>query len=209
MALYTASQGSSASAAPGYGVVCSHSSMVVSGQGPAMHAENLLRAVGLHPLPKWSHCTEARLALGVRLHREAFSWPLVLPWWTCSTLCRATVWRRPRLCLRTWSLRPLGPLRFTGKLQIAEASGDPTVSAERYVTEEPYATGAGTGCTVRGGSDLFWCVLRALRSCLSFLFLFLCSVSVASEFEREEASMGGMQPQTERPPHVSLICCSH
>ena len=24
-----------------------------------MHAENLLRAVGLHPLPKWSHCTEA------------------------------------------------------------------------------------------------------------------------------------------------------
>ena len=24
-----------------------------------MHAENFLRAVGLHPLPKWSHCTEA------------------------------------------------------------------------------------------------------------------------------------------------------
>ena len=33
--------------------------MMVSGQGPAMHAENLLRAVRLHPLPKWSHCTEA------------------------------------------------------------------------------------------------------------------------------------------------------
>ena len=43
-----------------------------------------------------------------------------------------------------------GPLRFTGKLQIAEASGDPTVSAERCVTVEPCATGAGIGCTVRG-----------------------------------------------------------
>ena len=41
MALYTSSQGSSASAAPAYGMVCSHSSMMVSGQGPAMHAENL------------------------------------------------------------------------------------------------------------------------------------------------------------------------
>ena len=38
--LYTCSQ-TSASAAPAYGMVCSHSSMVVSGQGPAMNAENL------------------------------------------------------------------------------------------------------------------------------------------------------------------------
>ena len=34
------SQGSSASAAPAYGMVCSHSSMVVSGHGPAMYADN-------------------------------------------------------------------------------------------------------------------------------------------------------------------------
>ena len=40
MALYTSSQGSSASAAPDYRMVCSHSSMVVSGQGPAMDAKN-------------------------------------------------------------------------------------------------------------------------------------------------------------------------
>ena len=40
MALYTASQGSSVSAAPAYGMVCSHSSMAVSGHGPAMYAEN-------------------------------------------------------------------------------------------------------------------------------------------------------------------------
>ena len=41
MALYTASQESSASAAPAYGMVCSQSSVMVSGQGPAMRAENL------------------------------------------------------------------------------------------------------------------------------------------------------------------------
>ena len=40
MALHTASQGSSASAAPACGMVCSHSNMVVSGQGPVMYAEN-------------------------------------------------------------------------------------------------------------------------------------------------------------------------
>ena len=40
MALYPSSQGSSASAAPAYGMVCSHSSMAVSGHGPAMYAEN-------------------------------------------------------------------------------------------------------------------------------------------------------------------------
>ena len=40
VALWTSPQGSNASAAPAYGMVCSHSSMVVSGQGPAMHAEN-------------------------------------------------------------------------------------------------------------------------------------------------------------------------
>ena len=40
MALYTSSQGSSASAAPAYGMVCSHSSMEVSGHGPAMYAKN-------------------------------------------------------------------------------------------------------------------------------------------------------------------------
>ena len=59
VALYTSSQGSSASAAPAYGMVCSHASMVVSGLRTSHARRELVRAAGLHPLPKWSHCTAA------------------------------------------------------------------------------------------------------------------------------------------------------
>ena len=60
MALYTSAQGSSASAVPAHGMVCSHSSMVVSGQGPAMYAVSLYgQWVCTHSLPKGSHCAEA------------------------------------------------------------------------------------------------------------------------------------------------------
>ena len=39
--------------APAYGMVCSHSSVAVSGHGPAVRRE-LSRAMGLHPLSQWS-----------------------------------------------------------------------------------------------------------------------------------------------------------
>ena len=48
-----------ASAAPDYGMVCSHSSMVVSGQGPTMYSENFYgQGVCTHCL-SGAHCTEA------------------------------------------------------------------------------------------------------------------------------------------------------
>ena len=68
----------------------------------------------------------------------------------------------------------------------------------------------GVLCVVRS-DGIVWCDdFSAFRSCLSFLFLFLCSVSVDSRSSNSEpkSSMGGMPPQTERPPHVSLSCCS-
>ena len=39
-------------------MLCSFTNQVVV-QLDSMHAENFVRAVGLHPLPEWSHCTEA------------------------------------------------------------------------------------------------------------------------------------------------------
>ena len=83
MALETASQRPSASAAAAYGACCTCSSMLVSGHRPVTYASNVGNGLGgLHPQPKWrsvSTCVDSTAA-----HRLALWEGCGPPSWTAS-----------------------------------------------------------------------------------------------------------------------------